>query len=196
MKVLAVNCLLFVLLSIVFSGCSESASSSVASNTEAAAPANTAKKNSEYPPLPEKVAQADMQNLDRTTTKIADRKGKVVLLNLWATWCGYCKVEMPHLVRMQDEFRDKGFEIIGVNVDDEPIDKVNAFAEQMKLNYTLVWADEEMATDIMRVTGNGAIPQSLLIDRDGNFRGRFLGAGPAELKKMEKMVTKVIEEVN
>ena len=84
-------------------------------NSNAPAAANSAKKNSEYPPLAEKAANAEMKNLDGTMTKVTDRKGKVLLLNMWATWCGPCRGEMPALVKMQEEHGPKGFEIIGLS---------------------------------------------------------------------------------
>src|SRR5262249_46965848 len=91
-------------------------------------------KGADYPPVPANVAKASIKNLDGTTFTVADKKGKVVLLNLWATWCGPCRGEMPELVKMQDQYRDKDFEIIGVNTDDEPVSAINSFRDQMKLN--------------------------------------------------------------
>ena len=196
MRRLFVSFLVFVALAIFISSCTESEStisnsSSVSeTNTEAEAP----KKSSEYPPLPEKIAQADMQHLDRTTSKLADKKGKVVLVNMWATWCRYCRTEMPLLVKLQDQHRDEGFEIVGLNIDDESIDQVNEFAEQMKLNYTLTWADSKMTFELMKVSKFQGIPQSFLVDRDGNLRAVFKGADPSNLKKMEDLVSEVVSE--
>jgi len=150
---------------------------------------------SEYPPLASAVAQADMKNLDGTTSKVVDRKGKVLLLNMWATWCGPCRGEMPELVKMQEEHRDKGFEIIGLNTDDgDTKEMVEEFATEMKLNYTLVWADTAMQNGLLKISNFNGIPQSFIVDRDGNLRGVFRGGGKAEVKKMEELVAKVVAE--
>ena len=193
MRVFAVHLLIFLALAIVFSACSGEAGTetNVASDT---ANASDRKPASKYPPLPEKVAQAEMENLDRTVTKIADRKGKVLLLNLWATWCGFCREEMPILVKMQNDHRDNGFEVLGLNVDDEPIDQVNEFAEEMKLNYPLVWSDESTTRELLKVSKFQGIPQSFIVDREGNLRGVFTGADPKNLKKMEKLVADIVAE--
>ncbi len=152
------------------------------------------KKKSDYPPIATAVAQADVKNLDGTTFKVADKKGKVVLLNMWATWCGPCRAEMPSLVRMQDEHRDAGLEVIGLNTDDETVAQINDFAAEMNLNYTLVWADTDLQAALLKISKFGGIPQSFIIDRDGNLRGVFRGANPADIKKMEELVALVVNE--
>lgn len=192
---------LFAILSVVFSsltGCGGTASSEKgsesASNTTSSGPASgesAAKSN--YPPIAAAVANSDLKNLDGTTFKVADRKGKVVLLNMWATWCGPCRAEMPALVKMQDEHRD-ALEIIGLNTDDETVEDINDFAADMKLNYTLVWADTTLQNELLKISKFGGIPQSFLIDRHGNLRGVFRGANPADIKKMEELVAKVVAE--
>jgi thiol-disulfide isomerase/thioredoxin len=190
---------LFVVLAVVFSsltGCGGSNGASNGTTSNAGNPANgtsnTAKK-SDYPPLATAVAQADMKNLDGSLTKVADMKGKVLLLNMWATWCGPCRGEMPSLVRMQDEHRDKGFEIIGLNTDDgDTKQMVEEFAKEMKLNYTLVWADTAMQNGLLKISKFNGIPQSFIVDRDGNLRGVFRGGGKSEVKKMEELVAKIV----
>ncbi len=167
-----------------------------AAQPSANAPANAEpeKKKSDYPPIATAVAQADIKNLDGTTFKIADKKGKVLLLNLWATWCGPCRAEMPTLVRMQEEHRGQDFEVIGLNTDEETVEQINEFATNMKLNYTLVWADTALQTALLRISKFAGIPQSFIVDRDGNLRGVFRGANPADIKKMEELVAMIVNE--
>jgi thiol-disulfide isomerase/thioredoxin len=193
MRILAVNLATVFTIAIIFSGCT---SDPVTGPDPAANTANISEQKpaSIYPPLPEKIAQAEMENLDRTTTKITDRKGKVLLLNLWATWCGFCREEMPILVKMQNEHRDAGFEVLGLNVDDESIDQVNQFAQEMNLNYPLVWSDESTTLELLKVSKFKGIPQSFIVDREGNLRGVFTGADPKNLKKMEKLVGDIVAE--
>jgi thiol-disulfide isomerase/thioredoxin len=186
----------------VLTGCSGSPANQTSANApeQAATQSNsspaaeTEKKKTDYPPIASAVAQADMKNLDGTTFKVADRKGKVLLLNMWATWCGPCRAEMPSLVRMQDAHRDKGFEVIGLNTDDETVDAINKFAADMKLNYTLVWANMPMQKALISISKFGGIPQSFIVDRDGNLRGVFRGANPADVKKMEELVEMIVNE--
>lgn len=157
-------------------------------------PAAPEKKKTDYPPVATAVAQADLKNLDGTTFKVADKKGKVLLLNMWATWCGPCRAEMPTLVKMQEAHRDQGLEVIGLNTDDETVEDINKFAADMKLNYTLVWADTAMQTALLKISKFGGIPQSFIIDRDGNLRGVFRGANPVDVKKMDELVELVVNE--
>ncbi|MEO5860586.1 MAG: TlpA disulfide reductase family protein [Pyrinomonadaceae bacterium] len=193
---------LFVVLAVVFSSLTGCSGSSGAVNepqsNSAVANVNTAAgepKKSDYPPLASAVAQADMKNLDGSTSKVADRKGKVLLLNMWATWCGPCRGEMPALVKMQNEHRDNGFEIIGLNTDDgDTKEMIDEFAAEMKLNYTLVWADTAMQNGLLKISNFNGIPQSFIIDREGNLRGVFRGGGKSEVKKMEELVAKVVAE--
>lgn len=193
------------LLSILFAsallltGCSDAVTSQKGPSEDVAAsnaPVNAEpeKKKSNYPPIATAVAQADIKNLDGTTFKVADKKGKVILLNMWATWCGPCRAEMPALVRMQDEHRDRGLEVIGLNTDDETVEQINDFAGEMKLNYTLTWADTKLQAALLNISKFAGIPQSFIIDRDGNLRGVFKGAGPADIKKMEELVALVVNE--
>lgn len=204
MKSIFTNLTLFVCLAIAFSGltnCSNAVPSQKGPIDESPqassnAPANTEpeKKKSDYPPIATAVAQADIKNLDGTTFKIADKRGKVLLLNMWATWCGPCRSEMPTLVKMQDEHRERGFEVIGLNTDDEPLEAINKFAVDMKLNYTLVWADTALQASLLRISKFNGIPQSFIIDRDGNLRGVFRGANPADVRKMEELIAMIVNE--
>jgi thiol-disulfide isomerase/thioredoxin len=149
----------------------------------------------DYPPLAAAIADSDMRHMDGSTSKVADRKGKVLLLNMWATWCGPCRAEMPILVELQNAFRDKGFEVIGLNVDDgDTPEMIAEFAKEMNLNYTLVFADSKMQDSLVKTSQFGGIPQSFIVDRDGRLRGRYLGASKPEIAKMKADVEKVVNE--
>src|ERR1044072_4771232 len=125
MKVVLKSFLLFIVLSIVFSALTSCQGTETASvnDTNSAAPSNTAEVSSEknkgnYPPAPSAIMQNENKLLDGTTFKLEDKKGKIVLVNLWATWCGPCIGEMPHIVEMQEKYKDKGFEVIGLDSDE------------------------------------------------------------------------------
>lgn len=204
MKEVISHLFLLAAFAVIFSGlsaCTGTASSQKGPIDEAvpaspAAPANgdTAVKKSEYPPIASAVATAEIKNLDGTAFTVNDKKGKVVLLNLWATWCGPCRAEMPALVRMQDKHGAQGFEVIGLNTDDEEVEKINAFAVTMKLNYPLAWADTGLQSSLLKISKFPGIPQSFLLDREGNLRGVFRGANVADIAKMEETVAKVMSE--
>jgi thiol-disulfide isomerase/thioredoxin len=205
MKNVLINLALFIVLAAAFSnltGCSGTASSKATNGEPTASPSpenpETAKqtdtKGVEYPPPPGNVSQTDIKALDGSTFKVADRKGQVILLNLWATWCGPCRGEMPDLIAMQNKYGDKNFKIIGLNTDDESVDDIKDFAAQNKLNYELAWADRTMINDLFRYTRFSAIPQSFLIDREGRLRGTFTGGGPRVIGQMKDTVDKVVNE--
>lgn len=197
------NTVLFTVLAIAFSGlsaCTDIAKSQKGPVDEAQTASSKAPNNKEaskkliYPPIATAVAEADLKNLDGTTFKVADKKGKVLLLNMWATWCGPCRSEMPSLVKMQEAHRDNGLEVIGLNTDDESLDQINSFSQEMKLNYTLVWADAKLQTSLLNISKFAGIPQSFVIDRDGSLRGVFRGANHADIRKLEELVAKVVSE--
>lgn len=205
MKNLFTNAFLFLIFTVVFSvltSCSSSVNSSDRAEDEGVTPVNSettdntqAKKdNTEYPPIPVALAMKEIKKIDDSTFKLDDKKGNVVLLNLWATWCGPCRSEMPHLVKMEDDFKNKNFEIIGLNTDDESVEDINKFAEQMKLNYQMAYADGEMMKEFLNISKFQGIPQSFLIDRQGRLRGVFLGGGPKVVNTMKETVEKIVNE--
>jgi peroxiredoxin len=117
----------------------------------------------------------DMHGAD---VKLADYKGKVVLLNYWATWCGPCKVEIPDLVALQDKYRDRGFVVLGVSQDDDP-ETLRSFAASFKMNYpVLVGRDKPELLDAQGPLWG--LPTSYLIGRDGTICTRHLGPATKE----------------
>ena len=98
--------------------------------------------------------------------RLQEQRGRVVMVNFWATWCGPCKIEMPHLVRLYEKYRASGFQLLGVNIDDDPR---NAVAGAAKLGITfpvLLDADKRVA----KLYDLSTMPTTLLIDRDGTLR--------------------------
>jgi peroxiredoxin len=116
-----------------------------------------------------------LPSLDGTQVKLSAFKGKVVLLNFWATWCGPCKAEIPGFVELQEQYRDD-LVVIGLSVDD-PADKAKAFATQYKINYPIVLGLGH--DDIQDAYGPiYGIPASFVISRDGKVCKRHLGIAP------------------
>lgn len=104
----------------------------------------------------------------------SDYKGKVLVLDLYATWCDPCRQTIPHLIELQNKYESQGLQVVGLNVggpDDEA--KVPAFAQEFGIQYTLGQPDEELITFLM--AGNDAIPQTFVFDRQGQLAVRVVG---------------------
>lgn len=107
-----------------------------------------------------------LKRLDGPNLRLAEQRGQVIALNFWASWCAPCRVEMPHLNRLHDKYRDAGFSFLGVNVDDDP---AKAAAEAAKLGIRFpVLLDQIKA--VSKLYGLAAMPTTVLIDRDGQVR--------------------------
>ncbi len=186
---------------VFLSGCSNTANSQkgpldepVVSASPDAPAGNAIDKGAGYPKLTSAVATAEIKGLDGSTYTINDKQGKILLLNLWATWCGPCRSEMPALVRMQEKHGPQGFEVIGLNTDEEEIQVINDFAAELKLNYPIAYADTALQSSMLKISKFPGIPQSFLVDRQGRLRGVFRGANPADIAKMEQVVAKLVSE--
>jgi peroxiredoxin len=103
--------------------------------------------------------------------RLADFKGKVVLLNFWATWCHGCQTEIPWFIDFQNEFREKGLVVIGASMDDDGWKSVTPFVAAKKVNYTVVIGDEALG----KLYELGAMPQTVLIDRAGRIARTYSG---------------------
>jgi len=119
---------------------------------------------------PDKERQAapefSLKDADGKTVRLSDYKGKVVLLDFWATWCGPCKIEIPWLKEFQRKFRDRGFEIIGVSMDDEGWPIVKPFVTELAINYRIVLGDD---TTAQLYGGVDSLPTTFVIDREGKI---------------------------
>jgi cytochrome c biogenesis protein CcmG/thiol:disulfide interchange protein DsbE len=103
---------------------------------------------------------------------LADYKGKVVLLDFWATWCGPCKIEIPWLKDFQRQYRDKGFEVIGISMDEEGWQVVKPFVSEVGINYRIVIGDDSTA---QLYGGVDALPTAFVIDREGRIAAVHVG---------------------
>ena len=104
--------------------------------------------------------------------KLSAYKGKVVLLDFWATWCEGCKVEIPWYVEFQNKYRSDGLTAIGVSMDDDGWKSVKPFLEEHKLNYPVVIGNQDLAN---RYGGLPSLPMTLLIDRNGKIAESHAG---------------------
>jgi cytochrome c biogenesis protein CcmG/thiol:disulfide interchange protein DsbE len=102
---------------------------------------------------------------------LSSYRGKVVLLNFWATWCEPCLMEMPTFVEWQKQYGSGNFQVIGISMDDATPEVITTVS-RLKLNYPVLMGDEYLGTDYGGVLG---LPVTFLIDRDGKIQGRFQG---------------------
>lgn len=125
--------------------------------------------------VPAAAWNTEIQAVDGAKFRLSDYKDKVVVLDLWATWCGPCRLEIPHLVDLQKEYGGKGVEIIGLTTEDpdEDEDKVRDFAREFKINYKLGWSPREVSLALMN--GNQSIPQTFVIAPGGRIVTKFRG---------------------
>lgn len=130
-----------------------------------------------------------LKDLDGRDVRLADFRGKVVMVNFWATWCPPCRAEIPDLIELQSQWGPKGLQIIGISLDDEGAAKVAPFASQNRINYTML------------VNGNGAanayggiegIPTTFLLDRQGRVVERRAGVAPRE--HWQQMIASLLKE--
>jgi thiol-disulfide isomerase/thioredoxin len=121
----------------------------------------------------------DMHNVP---VKMADYKGKVVLLNFWATWCGPCKVEIPAFVELYARYRDKGLVIAGVSIDDGP-EALRTFAREWRMEYPILLMQSDVEDSYGPFYG---IPTSYLIARDGSICTKHIG--PATKEQFEQEI--------
>lgn len=129
--------------------------------------------------LPPNVLEVELKALNGAPIKLSSYSGKVLVLNLWATWCGPCRIETPELVRLYSDNRSRGLEVVGLSTEnpEESAEKVRKFVQDYDVNYRIGWATPEVAITLMQ--GRDAIPQSFVIGRDGRVIKRFVGYSPS-----------------
>lgn len=111
--------------------------------------------------------QLVLKDIHGGTRLLSDYKGKVVLLNFWATWCVPCRKEMPDLIKWQQQYKNRGLQVIGITYPPEELAEVRRFTKSIKVNYPVVMGDE--ATKAKFDEGD-VLPVTVVIDRKGTIR--------------------------
>ena len=129
--------------------------------------------------LPPSVVDAELKAVTGAPIKLSNYAGKVLLVNLWATWCGPCRMETPELVKLHQEFRSQGVEIVGLSTEDpdDSEEMVREFVHNYNVDYRVGWSGQQVAIALMQ--GRDAIPQSFIISRTGRIVKRFVGFNPS-----------------
>jgi len=116
-------------------------------------------------------------DIDGKKLSLSDYRGKVVLLDFWATWCSPCREEIPHFVEMQNKYGPQGFQVIGISMDDDA-KPVREFYQKYNLNYPVAIGDDKLADRFGGVLG---LPVNFIIDRQGRISKKYLGATEASV---------------
>src|SRR5438552_8418802 len=121
-----------------------------------------------------------LQSLDGKNMSLSDLRGKAVLLNFWATWCGPCKIEMPWFIELQKQYGSQGLQIVGVAMDDSSKEDIAKFANDMGVNYPVLLGKEAVGD---AYGGVPALPETFFIGRDGKIVDKIIGLkGKAEIE--------------
>jgi len=122
------------------------------------------------------VPQFTLPSLDGRTVAMKNLSNKVVVIDFWATWCGPCREEIPHLNKLYSDYKAQGLEIIGISMDDGP-DGVKEFVRQMRMEYPVGMGNDELAEQFGGIPG---IPTTFIVDRKGNIVKKFVGLPSVE----------------
>ncbi len=122
--------------------------------------------------------------------RLQEQRGQVVMINFWATWCGPCRLEMPHLNRIYDKYRSTGFVLLGVNIDDDPRAAAD-LAAKLGLRFPVLLDTDKK---VSRVYDMSAMPATLLVDRDGRVRYIHRGYRDGVEKTYEEQVRGLLKE--
>ncbi len=128
--------------------------------------------------LPEELSERQIKTLDSGNFRFADFHGKVVVINLWASWCGPCRREVPEYEKVRKAYAGRDVEFIGLTTEDPrtSTDRVKKFLRDIGFSFRIGWADRETARTLMN--GKTSIPQTLVIDADGRIVSHWTGYSP------------------
>ncbi|HEX8176128.1 MAG TPA: TlpA disulfide reductase family protein [Pyrinomonadaceae bacterium] len=144
-----------------------------AASTKPAAAAASAPR----PPLPASVLNTELKDLEGKTFKLSDYAGKVLIVNIWATWCGPCRKEIPDLIKVSNEYKARGVEVIGMTnedpVDDEAV--VKDFVAAQNIPYRIAWGNQGFEVGLSQGNVKNVVPQSFVITGDGRVVAHLTG---------------------
>src|SRR6185503_3372290 len=129
--------------------------------------------------LSSEIRDAQVQTIDGGSLKLSDFSNKVLVVNIWATWCGPCRLEMPELVKVSNEYKSRGLVVLGLATtynEHNDTAHVKEYVRSQKIPYKIIWDDGTLAQPLVQlVGGRQVIPQSFVISRDGRIVKHFQG---------------------
>jgi len=135
-------------------------------------------------------ADFTLKSLDGKNMKLSEMRGTVILLNFWASWCAPCRLEMPLLDNLHNKYKDLGFTVLGVNVEEDS-NMARRYIADRPVSFPILLDNTNAVSKQYKVV---AMPTTVLIDRDGNMRFLHQGYKPGDEKKYKRMVKKLIRE--
>lgn len=142
------------------------------------------------PPSPALAPDFTLKTLDGQDMTLSKLRGKVVLLDFWATWCAPCREAIPHLIHLQKTYQEKGFEVIGMNMDGGDTEAVRRFVKSMDIPYPITLTSE----DVSRNYGVAGLPTTILIDKGGKIRQKVLGFTSEISKQLTSTIVELTQE--
>ena len=131
-----------------------------------------------------------LKDINGTTVHLSDYRGKVVLLDFWATWCGPCKMEIPWFMEFERKYKDRGFAVLGVSMDDDGWPTIKPFVKDIGMNYRVVLGNDQTG-DLYG--GIEALPTAFLIDREGRVAIEHVGL--SSRREFEDGIENLLEAV-
>ena len=131
-----------------------------------------------------------LKSLEGKNLRLAEQRGNVVLVNFWASWCGPCKQEMPHLNKLYDKYRAAGFTMLGVNVDEDPRTAIGA-ASKLAVRVPVLFDADKVVSKLYDLQ---SMPATVLIDRDGRVRYLHRGYREGLEESYDKQIRELVKE--
>ena len=131
-----------------------------------------------------------LPSLDGPNLRLQEQRGRVVMINFWATWCGPCRVEMPHLSKLYEKYRGSGFTVLAVNIDEDP-QKAASLAKQLGMRFPVLLDTEKK---VSRLYDLSTMPSTVLVDRDGRVRFVHRGYRDGYEDTYDKQIRELLRE--
>jgi peroxiredoxin len=131
-----------------------------------------------------------LPSIDGPNLRLQEQRGRVVMINFWATWCGPCRVEMPHLSRLYEKYRGSGFTVLAVNIDEDP-HKAAGLAKQLGMRFPVLLDTEKK---VSRLYDLSTMPSTVLVDRDGRVRYVHRGYRDGYEDTYDKQIRELLRE--
>ena len=131
-----------------------------------------------------------LPSIDGPNLRLQEQRGQVVMINFWATWCGPCRVEMPHLARLYDKYRGYGFTVLAVNIDEDPY-KAASLAKQLGMRFPVLLDKEKK---VSRLYDLSTMPSTILVDREGHVRYVHRGYRDGYEETYDRQIRELLRE--